>query len=425
MKNMLKAFVFLLLVFSTCYVKSQNTVYFMEHMPQVLNYNPALVPKAGFFLGFPGIGLWQVQLFNSGFNAGKIIDYLDNVENSGFNPDVFVQKLNGMNDAFLESRADLISFGFPLKRKGFFSFSISQRVFAEMTAPRDFFYLLADNESYEDKMPLEIKGIYAGLNTFTQVAFTWSRVFFDKLTIGLSPKLIAPNFSALTDNLNFLVKKEEEDYETEVYGSTRIGLPIPINPAAIKNNDELDSDEILPEDWINSYGPGDIFRNAGFLIDLGGSYRLNEHWSLSASMLDLGGYRWKKNDYLFAYSDSVAKVKQNQPFRVSVPLKLFWAADYRISPVWNAGFLLKNTFYKASTHTSATLSMNGDIGKMLSASLSYTFAHTYDNLGLGIRLRFLPGTDLFVVTDNIIHAFNYRKVQEASVSIGVNITTGI
>ncbi len=61
---------------------------------------------------------------------------------------------------------------------------------------------------------------------------------------------------------------------------------------------------------------------------------------------------------------------------------------------------------------------------MLSTSFSYTAGQTFNNLGLGLRLRFLPGTDLYVVTDNILHAINYKNVQYSAIAFGVNLLFG-
>ena len=70
------------------------------------------------------------------------------------------------------------------------------------------------------------------------------------------------------------------------------------------------------------------------------------------------------------------------------------------------------------------MNANGMIS-LKSASISYTAGYKYDNPGLGLRLRFLPGVDLYAVTDNLIQAFNYKNAYRISASAGVNISIGV
>lgn len=62
---------------------------------------------------------------------------------------------------------------------------------------------------------------------------------------------------------------------------------------------------------------------------------------------------------------------------------------------------------------------------MLSTSFSYTAAQRFNNLGAGIRLRILPGTDLYAVTDNVLAAFNYKEMKHATISAGINLAFGV
>jgi hypothetical protein len=411
----------------TLHVSSQNTMYFMDRLPQNLNYNPALVPKVNFFIQLPGVGLEQAEFYNSGFNVGEFIDYTDALKRQNYKPDEFIQTLKNVNNTLLETRTNILSFGFKLKHKGYFSVSLSERNFYHMEAPREILYLFADFEKYEEKMPFRINGINTSMNAFSQIAFTWSRVFMEKLTIGISPKItgLLAGFRSEATTLK-VSKTGVEEYELRPIGTVHVGTPVPVNPAAIKPNGEFDEDEnILPENWLKDFKMGNMFRNAGFAFDLGANYELNDKWSFSASVLDVGKSRWRNNDYLFTFTDSVNKISNHKPFTLQVPVKLFLAANYQISPKWNTGFVLRNVFNRSSRQTSATISLNGYVGKMLSTSLSYTAAHKYDNLGFGLRLRFLPGTDFFLVTDNILQAFNYKNTQQVSVSFGMNLVYGI
>ena len=97
----------------------------------------------------------------------------------------------------------------------------------------------------------------------------------------------------------------------------------------------------------------------------------------------------------------------------------------QFSPKWNYALLFNNNFYNSGSVATATASLNGYIGSALSTSISYTAGYKYDNLGIGLRFRFLPGTDLYFVTDNIIQAFNYKNAYRLTAAAGINIAIGV
>jgi len=408
-------------------------MYFMDHLPQTLNYNPAFAPEVNYFVSMPVIGNIQAESYNSGFNIGQFMDFSDKLGNSNYNPDEFTNRIGDFNKTFLESRMNLFSTGFRLGQINFFSFSISERNFLEMTVPSNFVYLLDDLDKVSDKMPLNINGTDMRLNTFSQLAVTWTRQFGEKLTIGISPKFIFAMVGLTSDNLNLKVNKlvngdyDEENYETKYSGNMLIGLPVAINPEAINDKGEFDPEKSpVSDDWFKDYSHGKIFSgNGSFAFDLGANYQLNEKISFAASLTDIGSTRWKKNGYLLQGADTTFKVIKDRKLNMTIPTKLYFSAKYQFSPRWNTGLMVRNMFSQLDHYTSATLSLNGYIGRMLSTSVSYTAGNTYDNLGLGIRLRFLPQMDFYVVTDNVLAAFNYKGIQNASVALGINMTVGL
>jgi len=200
-------------------------------------------------------------------------------------------------------------------------------------------------------------------------------------------------------------------------------LPTEINPDAL-DGDELDLEEgILPDNWEDDLSAGDIFSNASFSLDLGATYELEE-WMFSASILNLGNSKWKENGYRLTGSNDVIKVKEEK-VKFTVPTRLYLGASRQFSPKWNYAALFNSTFYEGGANASATVSLNGAVGKALSTSVSYTAGYQYNNLGLGLRLRFLPGSDLYFVTDNIIQAFSFKKAQRLTAAVGINLSFGV
>lgn len=406
---------------------AQNTMYFMDRLPQQLQFNPALIPNVKFFMNFPVTGGNQIDVYNSGFNYNQFRDFSDNLGYENYNPDEFIKSIGDFNQTNLETRTNLFAMGFKINDNGYFSMSASFRSILELKAPSDFVYLLDDYEKIVDRMPLNIDGVNIVFNSFSQVAMTYSRVFREKLTIGISPKLISALGGIQSDNISLNVSQEGElDFETEFKGEAKLGLPLPINPLAIDANGEFNSDEnILPENWTDELNVKSQFQNVGFAFDLGVNYELNKKISLSASLIDVGSSRWKKNGYRSQVENETVKMVKNQAVKIRIPTKIYVGVNYKLSPRWNTGLLVSDVMYSNGNHISTVLSLNGYVFRLLSTSISYVNSYGKNNLGLGIRLRLFPGTDLFAVTDNLTQLIDYRKAHNASIAFGFNLAYGI
>jgi hypothetical protein len=403
------------------------TLYYMDRLPQILQYNPALMPQMKFFVELPGLGGPQIEINNSGFNLGQFLDFSDHVAEATYNPDQFIRSIGDQNKTTFEARSNIFSFGFRLKQNQFLAVGMSVRGVIDITAPSKVVYLTQDFQKIADRMPLSVNAITARMNTFSQLSATYSRAIGDGLTVGISPKLIGAMGSVRSERLNFEVSQTGTDeFDQKFDGEVQLGLPVPINPSAVGRNGELDTNtDILEPGWDKKISGSTLFENLSLAVDLGVNYQLDQNWSFSGSILDIGRSSWKKYGYDISYNGETATVKDLNKLTMKIPAKIFLGADYRLTPRWNAGFLFRDVMYESGSYTSATLSMNGDVGRMLSASVSYTAGHTFDNLGLGLRLRFFPGADLYVVTDNFLQAFSYRKIQYAAAAFGINISIGV
>lgn len=426
MKKNFALLIVLFSLFTVSKLNAQMTLYYMDRLPQAQQYNPAFIPQCSSFVELPVLGGMQAELNNSGFNIGQFLDFADHVGEATYNPDKFIQSIGTQNKTTFETRMNLLSTGFRLKKNQYLSLGMSIRSFTDITAPSSIVYLTQDFQTIADKMPLTISGINFRMNTFSQLSVTYARMIGDKVTVGISPKLIGAIGGVSSKELNFEVSQTGPDeFDQQFYGEMLVGLPVAINPAAVNSSGVLDTNtDILGNDWQKNLSAGTAFQNVSLGLDLGARYQLDQNWSFSASILDLGRSSWKKYGYDLTYDGNTATENELTKLKMKIPAKVFLGADYRLTAKWNAGFLYRDVMWTSGSYSSATLSLNGYVGQMLSTSVSYTAGHSFNNLGLGLRLRFLPGTDLFVVTDNILQAFNYKKVQYTSVAFGINITAG-
>lgn len=421
--------IFLMLVLPVC-VCAQNTMYFMDRMPQNISYNPAFIPNVKFYFGSPGTAGLSANIYNSGFNYSELEYFVDNLGKQGYNPDEFVNSIGKSNRFVSEIKATIFAVGFKLKGKGYFSAGLSMNSLLSVKANSEIAYLLADydNLSVSD-FPLKVDQVDFLANNYLNLNLTYSRRLNEHLTVGIGPSI---NFNLLgvkASQLSYIVSLEDspsgyKEYSETISGELQLGLPVKINPDAI-NGDEFDMNQSpLPDNWQEEVSLSRLLKNKSLSVNLGATYELDK-WTFSASILNLGNSSWKSNGYLLNGSNDNILIKEDYKVKIGIPTKIYIGAIRQFAPKWNYGLVLNNTSYNWGSSSSATLALNGGIGSMLSTSFSYTAGYRFNNVGLGLRLRFLPGTDFFVVTDNLVQALNYRKANQISVAFGVNLSVGV
>lgn len=427
MKHIKLFIIFSLFTFS---VIAQNTMYFMDRMPQSINYNPAIMPKMNFFLGLPGISGVSVQSFNSGFNYNELDYFIDHLWDNNYNPDDFVNSIGSHNNFSTDANVNLLSIGFKLKKNDFLSFSLNANSYLLNTAASDIAYLLSDLDDITDEdFPIIVDDISILTNHYLSFGATYSRKINENLTVGITPKINFNQAGLSTSGLKLrmdLIKSEfgEREYEESYYGDITLGLFTEINPDAIDGNELITDAPLLPEDWQNDITLRNILKNKSLTFDVGATYEIDK-WIFSASILNIGRSSFKSNSYKLHGNGNSVLVTENEKVKIGIPARIYIGASRQFAPKWNYALLLNNNFYNTGSDASATISLNGFVGNALSTSVSYTAGYKFDNLGIGLRMRFLPGTDLYLVTDNIIQAINYKNAYRVTMAIGINIAVGV
>lgn len=427
----MKYILIILSILISAVTSAQNTMYFMDRLPQNIAYNPAIMPQMDYFIGLPGIGGVSAEVYNDGFTKNQFDEFADNLNNPDYVPDDFVKSIGDYNTFTGTSSVNLASFGFKIKNHSYLSFSFTANEHFVNKASSDIAYILADLDYlYPEDFPIVVEDFTAKGNISMNFGVTYSRKINQNLTLGLTPRI---NFNVAgldTKNLYYRVDYndpdldlDEDEYEHTYSGEVSLGLPTEINPDAVDNG-ELNGDEgILPENWEEELTFGRMLKDKSFTIDLGATYVLNK-WTFSASLLNIGNSSFKTDAYLLNGKDDKVLVDKTSKIKIGIPPRLFLGAVRQFNPKWNYALLFSNSFFSTGSVPSATVSLNGYVGSALSASVSYTAGYKFTNLGLGFRLRFLPGTDLFVVTDNIIQAINYKNAHRITASAGINIAIG-
>lgn len=405
---------------------AQNTMYFMDRLPQNIAYNPAIVPNMKFFIGLPGI---TAQAYNSGFTFNQFDKFKNNLADKNYSPDEFVSSIGDYNLLTLETRTNLLSFGFKLKEKNYLSFMVTMNGLLINKAASDIAYLVTDlDDITREDFPIVVDDISMNANVYTNFGFTYSRIINNHLTLGITPRINFNQAGIKTTNISYRIDllepgTEFEDYEQTFSGETQIALPTEMNPEAIENGEVTMGIGLLPKDWEQDITLGSLLKNKSLMVDIGATYEI-EKWTLSASILNIGTSVFKTNSYLLNGANNKVTLNETEKIEIGIPARLYIGAMRQFSPKWNYALLFNNNFYSTGQVTTATASLNGYVGKVLSTSVSYTTGYKFNNLGIGLRFRFIPGADLYLVTDNIFQAFNYKNAYRFTAAAGINIAIG-
>lgn len=409
-------------------------MYFMEGLPQSIQFNPSVNPNLRFFLELPGISGNSMNLFNSGFNYREIDNFMDNLDNPNYNPDEFVNSIGDYNTFISEFRTNILTAGVKLSDKEFLSFGIDMNSVFTLKAASNIAYTLVDYDNLSpEHFPIVVNDVSTHSNNYVSMGVTYSRQITDRLTVGISPRLNLNMMGIKSNNINYIVEIDEEgtyynpmtdeyeyEFNTRVEGEVLLGLPTPLNEEVI-NNDDVDLGDAFPDGWEDNYGISDLFQNKTMSVDLGATYDF-ENWTFSASILNIGASKWKKNAYLLEGDNDNMRITHQKKINYAIPAKLWLGAKNQFSNKWSYGIAVNSTFFKTQAKSLAILSLNGTISKFLSTSVSYTIGYKSNNIGLGLRARFLPGTDIYFITDNILQTFNYKKAYKMSAAFGINIS---
>jgi hypothetical protein len=251
------------------------------------------------------------------------------------------------------------------------------------------------------------------------------------LTLGITPRINFNQAGIKTSGLYYKVDYNvsgidsgEDEYVQTYSGEAFVGLPTEINPDAVDNGELILDEGLLSENWQDDISLGTVLQNKSMMVDIGAIYKIDK-WTFSASVLNIGASSFKINGYELNGNNEKVFVNEAEKVKIGIPAKLYIGAMRQFSPKWNYALLFNNNFYSTGSVATATASLNGYIGSVLSTSISYTAGYKYDNLGIGLRLRFLPGTDLYLVTDNIIQAFSYKNSYRLTAAAGINISIGV
>ncbi|MFO7669396.1 MAG: DUF5723 family protein [Bacteroidales bacterium] len=460
-------FVFFLSLGISLHAQVNNTLYYMQGVPQSNRVNPAYQPQCQFYIGIPFLSpirtdlsssslAWEDVVYHNPVQPDSLITFL----HPQGSKEAFLNKLKPVNRVISDLGTSMISVGFRTS-VGFFTLDVISRWDGNIYYPGDLAKLLITGSGEGETYNLD--GVGADLTAFNEISAGWSGEILDNLTIGAKAKVLfgIGNLSTMNSDLSLTTSQDNWRIQSDM----RINASIPF--AEVTYDDEgMIEDIVLDENLENpTYSSISKYmfngKNLGFGVDLGVDYRPIEKLHISLSLLDLGYIRWKDEvhqaDYRMEYdfpgfelnpfdlseeytfqdyldssvnqlADSLAGFLEITPgiiYSKRLNTKLYVGASYDVTPNINFGVLSRTDFLKGKVSEQVTASANFRAGRVLNLTLSYSYMNSYfKNIGAGISLNAGP-VNLYLISDNALNVLFWpEEARSANLWFGFNLMFG-
>lgn len=468
--------------------QNSRSAYFLEGSTYRHELNPAFMGERG-YVSLPGLGNLTIGAQSTG-GVGDFIFKKQNGELTTFmNEEVssaeFLKGLPKRLKVGAVVDESILSLGF-YAWGGFNTFGISVKSNTNAFMPDELFKFMKNGVDSEEGSSYKVNNVNIVSTNYAEIAFGHAREINDHLTVGAKVKALVGLAKATMriDELNVQMMQDKwlvTPKNAELYMSAK-GLIIPTKGETgnYQDNDyKLDKDgnrtDVLKEgtkDQIsyddidfddNNIGPTGF----GLAFDLGATYRLNDEWTFSAAVLDLGFISWKNttkgtmtknfefdgftnisvkddddnsgnklDNQIDQLGDDLAdlakfdKVGEGLKRTTALAATLNLGAQYTL-PAYdrlNFGLLSSTRLQGRHSWTEARVSANVSPLSWFEASLNYAISNFGSNAGL--MLNFHPrGFNFFVAADVPMCKYEpayYAPISRAAVNVnlGINFTFG-
>jgi hypothetical protein len=421
-----------------------NTLFYLQGVPQRYYTNPANQPECNLFLGAPIVSSFQFKIENTGFSADQL--FINDKENDEVylfyqkteSLDNFIDKLDKINYISNELSFNLASCGFRVK-KMYFTLDWSLKSFEKLSYPKELISFLGASNSFEDGHSYDLSGLNIDITSYSEIALGISRLFLDeKLSVGIRPKMLFGIGTISTTGSDIHIDTRLREWDVTANTDLNIctpGLLIQTDEDGIVELDqemEFDSTIESASDYRKL-----AFGNKGFGIDAGINYKPINRVELSLSMIDLGFIKWKNythtvsldgqyhyegvevnssdsiddfNDYILDTLKSSFKVTgTDQSFKTYLNTKVYLGGRFFVTPGFDVGAMSHLEFFKKTVSANIHLLANWRPSSVFGVSASYGLLDgSYTTFGLGFSSRLGP-FNFYIVTDDIPTTYNVLK----------------
>lgn len=418
--------------------QSELTLPFMSNVFQSSYINPTVLPEHTVSLGLPGLSSVYTQFISNGFVANNFLNYRN--DSMHFSPSKFIAELKEGN--IINSTTNVDIFHLRVKvRNGYYWTGIRTNAAVSFMYPKELF-----------AFPIEGNAAYLGKNLdFSN--FKLDATLYNEYSIGMAKEynrwVFGGRISLLQGltNFQFDPKVFNIQIDTSTYKVSG-NADATLNTAGIPKNSAGDPnfDNVSDPTFITNYLTN--FKNKGYSLSLGATYKLSDKIKFSVAFSDLGYINWKdsvtnytlkgqstlpldiissflnnKDISVDSIVDKFVRDTIQKSYKTYLHPKFYASASYDIFRRTNVGFSAYGVYNK-KFYPAFTLGLSQGIGRFFSllATISYN-QRTNKNLGVGFIIK--PGPcQIYVIADNVYPAINPLYTTNVNVRVGMNFVFG-
>lgn len=268
---------------SATFAQSTKSGYFVDGYLYKYQMNPAIGNDQN-FVSIPGLGNLNINMHGN-LHLSDVLYNVDGHTTTFLNPGVsaaeVMSNISDVNKLGLDVNINILSGGFKAWG-GYNTVSINARANAGARLPKSIFSLLKEgisNQTYD------ISNMRVKANAYAEIALGHSRNITDQLRVGANFKILVGGgaIDAELHDANLTLGTDTWTITSDADVRT--------NLKGMKYKTKYDKH--TKRTYVNGIdGSFDGLNGFGLGLDLGATYRLNEDWSFSASVLDIGFISW-------------------------------------------------------------------------------------------------------------------------------------
>jgi len=416
------------------------SAYYMENIPQTVTLNAANQPRCNSYISLP-------INFNLQIESNIILkEFFQEKGGKWYTPIEKEFSYSDINKRFKKGARMRPDFSITLLGLGwragdsYWSVAINERVQTNIGLPNAFFKLL-DNGLPPGSV-LDFSHLRANAKVFHEISIGFSRNATDQLTIGGRFKYLSGIGAIKTDLSTFDITTSRDLWKVDFNGSIHASMPnltIGENEDGTANLDSINMGDMETKDIVNLLIP--FVHNPGAAIDLGFKYKINENFSFSAAVNDLGLIVWtselnsikangsysfnglelnvsdmKDIDYDEAFDNMIDSVKNSmsptvgtKSFTTMLNPSIYIGGSYTPTHYLRIGLLSKTTILNNTATQDFDLSVNVNPYKCFSVMTGLDInvkGHVAANFGWSANMGALQ---FYMLTDYV--PITFRKVK--------------
>lgn len=446
---------------SVSIAQNKQVLYGFEQVPQALMLNPGVkVPQKSHF-GIPFLSQIHINAGASGVSTFDIFGKSSVDINTRIRNKIFEMSEKDFFTA--TQQLELLNFGWRSEKEIYFSGGVYQELDFIAYFPRDLAILAWEgNRDYLDYQ-FDLGQVSATGDLMTVYHFGVNKQIDKNWTLGGRAKIYSSILSVKsTNNKGTFVTSLGDENSLNIYDHAINNADINIQTSGIASLENSSVGKVLGRALFGG--------NLGLGVDLGATYEMNDQWSGSASILDLGVVFHTKDveqyqangDYVLSgielifpplaegestlpyYDDLEDEIErelavdtitrgysQLRPVKVNASIKYSFGKfvggekcdclNQGIQRVQAVGLQYYTIFRPKGPQMAGTLFYYHRLFKFLSAKATYTVdSYSFYNVGLG-AVADLGKFNFYIAADNMLHYGNIAKAKSVSLQLGFNI----